>query len=66
MTSIIAEVTNRSMGGNGVWEKINQMIPIGEQEKKVEFTPERINYLITTHNENMKRRREEAKRKKNG
>jgi hypothetical protein len=66
MTSIIAEVTNRTMGGKGVLDYINQVIPIGDQEKKVEYTKEKIDYLIKTHNENMKRRREEAKRKKDG
>ena len=64
MTAIIAEVTNRTMGGKGVWSAIDAIIPIGNQEKKVEFTPERISYMIREHNKNMAKIREEAKRKK--
>jgi len=66
MTAIIAEVTNRTMGGKGVWDAINKIIPIDEKEKKVELTPEKISYLIREHNKNMAKRREEAKRKKDG
>lgn len=64
MTKIISEVTNRSMGGKGVADYIDAMIPLGEKDKKVEMTPEKISYLIARHNENMKRNREERERKK--
>jgi hypothetical protein len=64
MTAIIAEVTNRTMGGKGVWDAINRIIPIDEKEKKIEYTPEQITYMIQKHNHNMMLRREEAKKKK--
>lgn len=64
LTEVVANVTNVSMGGKGATDYVHAMIPLGEKEKKVGFTPEQISYMIREHNKNMKRIREERDRKK--
>jgi hypothetical protein len=51
MTSIIAETTNRSMGGKGVIDYINKVFPLDEKEEKTGLTPEQISATIAHYHE---------------
>src|SRR5690349_6211820 len=63
LTAIIAETTNRSMGGKGVIDYINAIIPLDdEKEPKHGLSPEQITATL----EHYQRKRAERKAKENG
>lgn len=67
LTAIIAETTNRSMGGKGVLDYINKILPLDNEEKKsIELTPEQISATIKHYREMRAKRKAEQEKKNNG
>lgn len=67
LTAIIAETTNRSMGGKGVIDYINKVIPLDEKEEvKDGLTPDQITATLKHYQEMREKRRIEQEKKKNG
>ncbi len=59
VATIIAETTNRSMGGKGVVDYIMKAFPLphDKAQEVAEMTPDKITSLIDRYNEHMRQKR---------
>lgn len=66
LTAIIAETTNRSMGGKGVIDYIMKVLPLEGDTKTTEISPEQIKATLEHYQAMREKRRIEQEKKKNG
>ncbi len=59
VATIIAETTNRTMGGKGVVDYIMKVFPLphDKAQEVAEMTPDKINNLLARYNEHQRQKR---------